>query len=584
MNLYKRIFAYTPEAKKYGILSFIFAILSVISVGIGYFFIYQVLHLILMEQAYPEAKQSAIISVIALTLGSLCYLSSGLFSHVLAFRLETILKKKGIQGLSQAGFRFFDINPSGVIRKTIDDNTALTHTAVAHMIPDSIISALTPIAALIIGFIVNWQTGLTLCILALLCALVMKAMMGGQTFMTLYQNALKEMSAETVEYVRGIPVIKIFGADIGAFKKLERSIDYYAKNAYAYTNSCKWPFVTYQWLFSSLIALLILALSFFMDRLSLDSTLIISLTMILFLSSIIMVSFMKVMYASQHLFNARYAIDQLEHLYNEIQKDHLTHGQRTSFDHYQIDIKDVHFSYQENKVFSGLNLHFDEGKTYALVGNSGSGKSTLAKLLSGFYSLDQGSICIGGYSIREYTEEALSQAIAFVFQSPQLFKRSIYENVALAKKDATKEDVMRALSLAGCDSILDQWTTREHTVIGSQGVHLSGGEKQRIAIARAILKDAPIIIMDEASAAIDADNEYELQRSFKNLMQGKTVIMIAHRLSSIRHVDEILVLDQGQIIERGSHEALLNQHGVYERLLTLYQSSNEWRINDAKAI
>ena len=237
------------------------------------------------------------------------------------------------------------------------------------------------------------------------------------------------------------------------------------------------------------------------------------------------------------------------------------------------------FSYGENKVLENLSFSLEEKKTYALVGHSGSGKSTIAKLLSGFYKVDSGAIKIGGHSLSEYTKDAIIKNIAFVFQDSKLFKKSIYDNVALADEKASREEVMSALRLAGGDEIIAKFKEREKTVIGSKGVYLSGGEKQRIAIARAILKKSPIVIMDEASASIDADNEYELQKAFKNLMKDKTVIMIAHRMTSIRNVDEIIVLENGQIAERGNNDSLVKKQGLYSRLMTLYETANEWRVS-----
>ena len=242
------------------------------------------------------------------------------------------------------------------------------------------------------------------------------------------------------------------------------------------------------------------------------------------------------------------------------------------------------FTEDENKVLENLSFKLQEGKKYALVGHSGSGKSTIVKLLSGFYKIDSGSIKIGEKPLEAYSKDALINTISFVFQDSKLFKKSIYENVALANKKASREEVMKAMELAGCNVILNKFPDRENTMIGSKGVYLSGGEKQRIAIARAMLKKSKIVIMDEASASIDPDNEYELQKAFKNLMKDKTVIMIAHRMSSIRSVDEILVLDNGEIIERGSDQELISQGGKYKELLELYDSANQWRVKDEEIL
>ena len=302
--------------------------------------------------------------------------------------------------------------------------------------------------------------------------------------------------------------------------------------------------------------------------------------MILFLTGVLFVSFMRIMWFSQYIFKGNYAVDTLENVYEEMQKDKLTHGDKDSFKNYNIEFDGVSFAYNENLVLDNLSFKLEEGKSYALVGSSGSGKSTIAKLISGFYKVDKGRIKIGEEAIENYSSESLIHAISFVFQNSKLFNMSIYDNVALANKKANREEVMKALELAGCRVILDKFPERENTVIGSKGVFLSGGETQRIAIARAILKDAKIIIMDEASASIDPDNEYELQKAFQNLIKGKTVIMIAHRLSSIRAVDEIIVLNEGKIIERGSDEELMSFDSSYKKLQDLYQSANDWRVGN----
>lgn len=297
-----------------------------------------------------------------------------------------------------------------------------------------------------------------------------------------------------------------------------------------------------------------------------------------------MVSFMKIMWASMNIFNARYAVDTLEDLYKKMNEDKLSYGENSNFKNYNIEFDNVTFGYNENKVLENLSFKLQEGKVYALVGHSGSGKSTIVKLLSGFYKVDSGSIKIGERPLEAYSKDALINTISFVFQDSKLFKKSIYENVALANKKASREEVMKAMELAGCNVILNKFPDRENTMIGSKGVYLSGGEKQRIAIARAMLKKSKIVIMDEASASIDPDNEYELQKAFKNLMKDKTVIMIAHRISSIRSVDEILVLDNGEIIERGSDQELISKGGKYKELLELYDSANQWRVKDEEIL
>lgn len=580
MKIYKKLFAYVKDKKYLGFLAIIFSVISAVITVYGYYLIYRFLDNLIIHTDLSGAENLAIKSALILTAGAIFYFASGAFSHLLGFRLETNLRKRGIDGLENASFRFFDLNPSGKIRKIIDDNAAQTHQVVAHMIPDSAQAIITPVLVLVLGFIVSIRVGITLLALTIIGCLILGAMMGEQKFMKIYQEALSKLSAETVEYVRGMQVVKIFRANVESFKSFYKAIKDYSKYAYNYSLSCKKPYVLYQWLFFGLIAILIIPVVYFMTGLGSTKVILLELIMILFLSGVLFVSFMRMMWYSLYISQGNYAVDTLEALYEDMQKDKLVHGNVDNFKNYNIEFDNVSFAYNDKAVIENLSFTLEEGKSYALVGSSGSGKSTVAKLISGFYNVNEGSIKIGGIPISEYSDEALIKAISFVFQDSKLFKKSIYDNVALANKDATRDDVMRALKLAGCDLILDKFPERENTIIGSKGVYLSGGEKQRIAIARAILKDSKIIIMDEASASIDPDNEFELQKAFKNLMKDKTVIMIAHRLSTIKDLDEILVMDGGKIIERGSDKELMSRDTRYKRLQEMFNSANEWRVSN----
>lgn len=580
MNVYKKLFAYAREKVFLGYLAILLSSISVLFTIWGYYLIYKFLYNLIMLNDLAVSEKYAIKIVVVLTAGAALYILSGVFSHMLGFRLETNLRKRGIEGLSQASFRFFDMNPSGKVRKIIDDNASQTHQVVAHLIPDNAQAFLTPILAIILGFLISTRVGLVLVILTVFAGFLLFSMMGEQKFMKIYQESLAELSAETVEYVRGMQVVKIFGASVESFKSLYNAIKSYSKYAYEYSLSCRKPYVLYQLIFFGLAAILLPMVVYATDMLGDSDMLLVELLMVFFLSGVLFVSFMRIMWVSMYVFQGNYAVDTLEGLYEDMQRDKMKHGKHEVFKDCNIEFDHVCFGYNDNMVLEDLSFRLGEGKTYALVGSSGSGKSTIAKLISGFYNVDKGEIRIGGVSLNEYSNEAIINNISFVFQNAKLFKTSIYENVALAKRDAKREEVMEALRLAGCQSIIDKFKDAEETVIGSKGVYLSGGEKQRIAIARAILKNANIVIMDEASASIDPDNEFELQKAFKNLMKNKTVIMIAHRLSSIREVDEILVLDEGKIVERGSDEELMSKESKYKRLQEMYGIANEWRVGN----
>ena len=579
MNVYKKVFHYVPEKIVPGILSILTSLLSGVILVYAYMLLYFFLENLILFRDEGQSYAMSLKIVLALTLAGLCYLFSGVLSHIFAFRLETNLRKKGIEGLASASFRFYDLHSSGYIRKTIDSNAEKTHQAVAHMIPDSAQAFLVPLLTLALGFFVSLRVGVILLLLVLVSGFFLQKMMGGSQFMKFYQESLNHLSAETVEYVRGIQVVKLFGNRLQSFKAMKEAIENYAKYAFEYSLSCKTPYVLYQWIFLGLIPILSIPLSFLLVKEPQPEKLIIDLIMIFFLDGVIMVAFMKIMWSGMYIFNASFAIDEMEKLYKAMQEDSLQYGKEENFPNYSMEFQDVDFSYGDKKVLEGLSFRLEEGKSYALVGHSGSGKSTIAKLFSGFYKADKGQIRIGDLPIESYSKNALCKAISFVFQDSKLFHKTIYENVLLGKPSTTPEEVHRALELAGCREILERFPEKENTLIGAKGVYLSGGEKQRIAIARAILKNAPIVILDEASASIDADQEYALQNAFKNLIQGKTVIMIAHRLSSIQGLHEILVLEEGKILERGSSKELLQKDSRYKKLWELYQTTEDWRIN-----
>ena len=581
LTVYKKILSYVPKERYLAYIGILLSMLSVVFKVWGYYYLSKFLIEIIVYNNIENAKYYGFCIVGLLIIGITLYGIAGLVTHVLGFRLETNLRKYGIEGLSKASFSFFDTHPSGKTRKIIDDNATDTHMIVAHLIPDNAGAILMPILLLVLGFLVSIKVGIILIILSIVGGISLSMMTGEKEFMKIYQESLETLSSETVEYVRGIQVIKIFGISVESFKALNTAIKNYSKYSLEYAMSCKRGFVGFQWFFFSFIAMVIPILLLFYN-IEDPKMLAVELIMVLFLSGALFVSLMAIMYVSMYAFMGQSVVEKLESIFEEMNSNKLTFGTNNEFENYNITFENVSFGYTDKKIINDLSFSLEENKSYALVGSSGSGKSTIAKLISGFYKVDGGVIKIGDKSISSYTEEALINNIAFVFQNVKLFKTSIYDNVKIGKADASYEEVMTAMSLAGCDSILDKFDEREQTQIGTKGVYLSGGEKQRIAIARAILKDAKIIIMDEASAAVDPENEYELQRAFSNLIKDKMVIMIAHRLPSIRNVDEILVMDNGKIIERGTDRELMALDGEYKKLQSLYNKANEWRVNYEK--
>lgn len=578
MNTYRKLFAYIPQFKGLAIGAVLVSALSALLTTCGYYAIYCFLHALIIDENLPVAQNFAFVIALLLLTGSLCLGASALMAHYVGFNLENVFRKRGVEGLNRASFTFFDTHSSGTIRKTIDDNAALTHTIVAHMIPDATRAIIMPFFIIAFSFCISWRVGLCILILTIVGSAIMAGMMGGKQFMKMYQDALDNLSAETVEYIRGISVIKIFGVSVSSMKKLSKLIHNYSTYAYQYSKHCKAGYVAYECLFFGIIAILTLPLVFFIDDLGSPKRLALDLIMTLFVSGLMFAAFMRVMYIGMYSFQGNHAVDSLEKLYAQMSKEEIHFGNEDHFANHNIEFRNVSFSYGKKEVLKNLSFNLAENKIYALVGKSGSGKSTIAKLMCAYYNISSGEILIGNKPLNAYSQEALIQEISFVFQDSKLFSDTLYNNVKCAKHDASHEEVMSAISAAGLDSVLDKLDKRENTIIGTKGVYLSGGETQRVAIARAILKNSPIVIMDEASASIDADNEHELQKAFKRLMRGKTVIMIVHRLTSITGVDEILLVDHGKIIERGSHSQLMAQNGQYTHLYTSYTQANEWRV------
>lgn len=575
LKIYKKILKYVPEMRKEVYLSVVFAFLSSILNVFSYYYTYkflkEILNLISLKIDYFYISSA----VILLFVGVILYYLAGYFSHKIGFRLETNLRKKGIEGLSKGSFFFFSSNSSGKIRKIIDDNAKMTHMTIAHLIPDGTVAIVTPVAILVFGFFMSYRVGIILLIFLLISLKLVKLMAGDTKFMELYYSSLEKLSNETVEYIRGIQVIKIFNIEVEMYKNLYDVIKDYSKYAYGYSLSCQTPYTIFQGIFYGILCFLVIVYSYIdIDGKTRGAELLIMAMLI----GILFIGFIRIMYLTMYIFQGKTAIEKLEELYEKMNEKKNNFGDKREMKSYNIEFQNVTFSYDDEEIIKNLTFKLEENKVYAIIGSSGSGKSTLAKLIAGFYKLDRGNIKIGGINIEDYTEDALLRNITFLFQEAKLFQMSIYENVKLGNPLATKEEVLKALSLANCDSILDKFEERENTIIGTEGIYLSGGEKQRICIARALLKNSKIIIFDEANASIDAENEYELQEAFSNLMKNKTVIMIAHRLSSIKKVDEIIVMEDGKIIERGRDKELMKNKTKYYYFQNLYNLANEWRI------
>lgn len=579
MDTLKKLFSYAKEKKAFMIMALVFSGLATCISFLPYYFFWQILKEITTNANITEIKQISLYIFLTTIFYAITYMLSLICSHVFAFRLETNMKKRGLYHLLNASFSFFDINPSGRTRKVIDDNTENTHTIIAHILPDSVNAVLFPIGVLVLSFVASWKIGILMLIVIILAIICFKFMYAEENMMKEYMSALEDINSETVEYVRGIQVIKVFGLALDSFKKLHKAILHYSKVVNKFSQMSRTPFVIYQCIMMSFAALIIVIAYPMIVNNEPASEIISLVVFFMTFAGLLNNAFIKIMFFNKNYTVGKDAIDKLEDLFEKMDENKLINGNVTKMENYNIEFEGVSFEYEKGvSILKDFDLKLESGKKYALVGSSGGGKSTIAKLISGFYPVSSGKLKIGGTDIKEYTGETLEKNIAFVFQYAKLFNKSIFDNVKIGNPNASYEEVMQALKIAMCDSILDKFKTRENTIIGAEGVHLSGGEIQRIAIARAILKDAPIIILDEASAASDPENEYEMQRAFSNLMKNKTVIMIAHRLSSIRNVDEILVIDEGKVLERGSHEKLMVGDTKYRHFIELYKNANEWRV------
>lgn len=518
--------------------------------------------------------------------GFLLYFVSLLCSHLAAFCIAKNMKMAVLKHLTTLPLGFFGMQGSGKIRKVIDENADSTETFIAHQLPDLAGAFVTPFIIFSVLFIFDWRLGLLSLIPLALGFAVQGTVMGttAPKYIKQVQDAGETMNREAVEYVRGIPVVKVFQQTIYSFKSFYRSILSYKENITAFALVCQWPMsIFYTLVNASFLLLIPFGLLFLSGTADYRGFLINWLFYILFTPACAgMIN--KIMYVSSYKITAEEAVRRIDTLLEEkplVKTKHpsVSDGNTVTFSH-------VTFTYPGAPAPALRDLSFElpSGKTYALVGASGSGKTTAASLIPRFYDVDKGSIKIGGVDVRDITDEALSEKTAFVLQTTKLFKTSILENVRMSCPAATEDEVLAALHQARCDDIIHKFPQGIHTVIGTEGIYLSGGEVQRLALARAILKNAPIIILDEATSFADAENEYQIQKAFEHLMCGKTVLMIAHRLTTVQNADFIFVMADGKIVETGTHEELLKMDGIYANMWREYQRSAAWNLGNAARV
>ena len=508
----------------------------------------------------------------------LIYIAGLMCSHKGAFRIATNLRLQTMEHIVKLPLGFVESFGSGKLRKIVNESSAATETYLAHQLPDRANAIATPCGLLILLMVFDWRLGLLSLVPVVLGFLIMMAMTGQrmQEKMKEYQNALDDMSNEAVEYVRGIPVVKTFGQTIFSFKKFKDSIDRYKVWVIAYTKQLRTPMMFYTAAINGVFATLIAGGLLFTKN-GVTTEFLLDLIFYIIITPIISVTLTRIMFQSENAMIVNDALQRIDSVLNLKPLAEAKHPKHTK--DASVELKNIRFSYDgETEVLKGISLTIPQGQTVAFVGPSGGGKTTLANLISRFFDPQSGNIKIGGVDVKEISKEELMNTVSFVFQNSRLIKASILENVRMGRPEATREEILAALHNAQCDDILEKLPQGADTVIGTKGVYLSGGEQQRIAIARVMLKNAPIIILDEATAFADPDNETRVQAAFSELSKGKTVIMIAHRLSTVAGADKIYVICDGQIAESGTSRDLLAQDGIFSRMWQNYQTSVQWKV------
>lgn len=512
-------------------------------------------------------------------LAFLVYIAALLCSHLAAFRVATNLRIAMTRHIAGLPLGFAENFGTGKLRKIINECSGATETYLAHMLPDTVTAYITPVALLVLMMVFDWRLGLLSLVPAVLAFVIMMVFMTGKSLqksMTEYQDALNDMSNEAVEYVRGIPVVKTFGQTVFSFRKFKGAIDRYGEWTIRYTNQLRLPMMFLTTAVNAVFAMLIAAAIWFTAD-GVTNEFLLNLMFYIIITPLLTVTLTKIMFNSE---NKMVVSDAISRIDSVMSMEPLSQGSAPvkPADH-SVELRNVSYSYDgSNKALDGISLKIGSGQTCAFVGPSGGGKTTLANIISRFFDADSGEVLIGGVNVRDFPKEQLMDTVSFVFQNSRLIKGTILENVRMARPEASDEEVLRALEAAQCGDILEKLPDGVNTVIGTSGIYLSGGEQQRVAIARVILKDSPVVILDEATAFADPDNEVRVQKAFAELLKDRTVIMIAHRLSTVINADRIFVLADGKIAESGSGAELSSGDGIFAKMWSDYRKSVDWKI------
>ena len=577
-----RLMGYAGGHKILTYLSWVLSVMSALLALVPFWYIWRIVHDIL--EVSPDFSKAGNVTsygwsaVLFAVISIVVYIAALMCSHLSAFRVAANIRKELMRHITALPLGVTEKYGSGNLRRIVNTSSAATETYLAHRLPDKAGAIATPIGLLVLLLAFDWRLGILSLVPVVLGFLFMMGMTGKgmQEKMKEYQNALSEMSNEAVEYVRGVPVVKAFGQTIFSFKRFKGTIDNYEKWVIAYTKEMRLPMMCYTTAINGVFAFLI-AGGILFTRGGVTNELLLNLIFYIVITPVIGTTLTKIMFMSEDAMIVGDALGRIDEVLNEkpLSESSVNNTPKDN----GITLEHVSYSYDgEKNALNDVSLRVAPGQVIALVGASGGGKTTLANIVTRFFDPQKGRILIGNIDIRNIPKETLMNKVSFVFQNSRLIKASISENVRMAKPDATREEIAHALEVAQCLDIIEKLPNGIDTVVGTNGVYLSGGEQQRIAIARAILKNAPILILDEATAFADPDNEVRVQKALSALSKGKTVIMIAHRLSSIIGVDCIYVMQDGEIVESGTHNELIERNGIFARMWKNYSEAAEWKI------